>query len=228
MRIKAVLFDLGGTLVKTAPPHEIIRRILIKYGVDRSLKDIMLAHEKAEKSVSLEDYRLSYYDFWIKWNKKILGDLLIQEKVDFLARVLVDEWWNNADPEPYPDAGETLLRLNALGIKTGIITNAFNKDIEEVLARVSLPIIFDVLVGIDSTGKPKPYPEVFQYAIKLLSIQPLEAVFVGDNLERDYFGALNAGLRAILVDRDNVIQESIMKIADLRELLKILNLKNNH
>lgn len=225
MRIKAVLFDLGGTLVKTAPPHEIIRKILTKHCVERSLKDIMLAHERAEKSMSLEDYRLSYYDFWIKWNKKILGDLLIQEKVDFLARVLVDEWWNNADLEPYPDAGEVLSRLKALGLKTGIITNAFNKDIDEILTRISLPIVFDVLVGIDSTGKPKPCPEIFRYAIKLLSIQPYEAVFVGDSLERDYFGALNAGLRAILIDRDNAIQENIMKIADLRELLKILNLE---
>lgn len=225
MIFKAVLFDLGGTLIKTAPPPEIIRRILTKYGVERSIKDIALAHEGAERSMSTEDYRLAYYDFWIKWNRRILEALEIHENTDLLARVLVDEWWDNAGLEPYDDAEEALLGLRGLGLKIGIVTNAFIKDIEEILARVSLPRVFDILVGIDSVGRAKPDPEVFRYAIKLLRIQPNEAVFIGDSLERDYFGALNAGLRAILIDRENSVRGNIVKISNLREIPKILDLQ---
>lgn len=225
MRFKAVLFDLGGTLIKTASPPEIIRRILTKYGVERSIGDIALAHEDAERSMSAEDYRLTYYDFWIKWNRKILEALEIHENTDLLARVLVDEWWDNAGLEPYNDAEEALLGLRGLGLKIGIVTNAFIKDIEEILARISLPRVFDILVGIDSIGRAKPDPEVFRYAIKLLRVQPNEAVFIGDNLERDYFGALNAGLKAILIDRENRVRGDIIKISNLREIPRILDLQ---
>ncbi|MEM2307138.1 MAG: HAD family hydrolase, partial [Candidatus Bathyarchaeia archaeon] len=163
--------------------------------------------------------------FWIKWNRRILEALEIHENTDLLARVLVDEWWDNAGLEPYDDAEEALLGLRGLGLKIGIVTNAFIKDIEEILARVSLPRVFDILVGIDSVGRAKPDPEVFRYAIKLLRIQPNEAVFIGDSLERDYFGALNAGLRAILIDRENSVRGDIVKISNLREIPKILDLQ---
>lgn len=222
MGLKAVLFDLGGTLVKTASPPEIIRRILTKYNVKRDIRDIALAHENAERSMTPEDYRLPYYDFWIKWNIKILAALNIYEETGFLARALVDEWWDNADIEPYPDAEEALTGLKSIGLKIGIITNAFEKDIGEILARARLPRVFDVKVGIDTVGKPKPSPETFRHALELLNIQPNEAIFVGDDVEKDYYGAIKAGLRAILLDREDIIQGNLVKIRDLRELRRIL------
>jgi len=222
--LKAVLFDLGGTLVKTASPPEIIRRILRKYGIDRRIEDIALAHQEAEESMLPEDYKLPYYEFWVKWNKKILGALQISEKVDFLARVLVDEWWDNADVELYPDVREVLEKLRKMGLKLGIITNAFKKDIEEIFARVNLPNFFDVTVGIDVIGKPKPNSQIFLYAIKKLNVKPYEAVFVGDSLENDYFGALKAGLKAVLIDRSSAIDNraDLTKINDLRGLTKFV------
>jgi putative hydrolase of the HAD superfamily len=224
LRVKAVLFDLGGTLVNTASPPEIIGRILEKYGVKRAISEIALAHVTAERSMKLEDYGLNYYEFWIKWNKIILDRLGVHENADFLSKVLVDEWWNNADVEPYPDAANTLIGLKSVGVKIGIITNAFMKDVEEILARAELPRVFDILVGIDSVGKPKPHPEIFLHAIRTLKIQPKEALFIGDSLEKDYFGALNAGLIAILLDRKREFnnKHGLFKIEDLRRLLEIV------
>ncbi|MEM3815256.1 MAG: HAD family hydrolase [Candidatus Bathyarchaeia archaeon] len=223
MAIKAVLFDLGGTLIKTASPPEIVRRILARYGQIKPIEDIALAHEKAERSMAPEDYSLSYYDFWVKWNRIILGALNIRDDNNFLAKALVDEWWDNADVELYPDAGETLRELEKMGLKIGIVTNAFKKDIEEMLKRVNLPAAFDVAVGIDAVGKPKPDPEIFMFAVRALNVKPEETIFVGDSLEKDYFGALNAGLKAILLDReDNVKREDLVKIKNLRDLIDLL------
>lgn len=222
--LKAVLFDLGGTLVKTASPPEIIRRILEKYGFNRRIEDIAVAHQKAEESMSPEDYRLPYYEFWIKWNKRILKALQISEKADFLAKVLVDEWWDNANVELYSDVEETLEKLRRMGLKLGIITNAFKKDIDEIFARANLPNFFDVAVGIDTIGKPKPDPQVFLYAVRELNIKPHESLFIGDSLENDYFGAVKAGLKAVLIDRASAINDrpGLIKISDLRELIKLV------
>ena len=222
MSLRAVLFDLGGTLIDTAPPPEIIRRILRKYGIERPLDRIEAAHRKAEESFLLEDYKLPYYGFWIKWNKIILDELKIIENSEFLAKVLVDEWWDNADVRLYPNAREVLAKLKEMGLKVGIISNAFRKDIEEILARINLIDFFDVEVGIDSVGRPKPHREIFLYALEELGIKPSEALFVGDSLEKDYLGALNAGLKAVLLDRNNVVEETVIKIRDLTKLLNLI------
>ncbi len=222
MSLRAVLFDLGGTLIDTAPPPEIIRRILRKYGIERPLDRIEVAHRKAEESFLPEDYKLPYYGFWIKWNKIILDELKIIENSEFLAKVLVDEWWDNADVRLYPNAREVLAKLKEMGLKVGIISNAFRRDIEEILVRINLVDFFDVEVGIDSVGRPKPHREIFLYALEALGIKPSEALFVGDSLEKDYLGALNAGLKAVLLDRNNVVEETVIKIRDLLELLNLI------
>lgn len=226
MKLKAILFDLGGTLIDTASPPEIIGRILRKHGVEKSLDKIEAAHRKAEENFLLEDYGLPYYDFWIKWNKIILDELKITENSEFLARVLVDEWWDNADIRLYPNAREVLVKLKEMELKVGIISNAFKKDIGEILARINLVGFFDVEVGIDSVGKPKPHREIFLYALKALGIQPGKALFVGDSLEKDYFGALNAGLKAVLLDRSNIVREPVIKIKDLTELLDLIEVRD--
>jgi len=54
MQIKAVLFDLGGTLIKTADIPEIYKRILEKYGVRVSPNQILEAHQNNEKELNVE------------------------------------------------------------------------------------------------------------------------------------------------------------------------------
>jgi len=224
MMIRAVLFDLAGTLIRAAHPAEIIRRILEKHGVKRPIEEIALAHRGVEEDASLGDYELPYYDFWVNWNKKILQRLQIYEKTDFLARALVDEWWDNADLEIYPDVEETLAELKNMGLKLGVITNAFEEDIVEIFKRVKAPQVFDIYVGIDTVKRPKPNPEIFLHALQALEVRPRETIYVGDDLERDYIGALRAGLKAILIDRNFAYsdRQDLIKIRRLHELLSFI------
>lgn len=224
MGLRAVLLDLGGTLIRTAHPAEIIKRILGRHGIERSIDEIALAHKFAEENTPTEDYNLTYYDFWIRWNRRIFDRLGVKDEGDFLARVLIDEWWDNAGLEVYPDAEGALIRLKGSGFKIGVITNAFEKDIEEILKRVEMPIKFDVLVGIDTVKKPKPSPEIFLHAVKILEVHPNEAVYIGDDLEKDYIGATNAGLRAILVDRNSTYRnrQNIVRVRSLSEALNLI------
>ena len=62
------------------------------------------------------------------------------------------------------------------------------------------------------------------YAVKKLNIKPCEALFVGDSLKNDYFGALKAGLRAILIDRNSIVDDksNLAKINDLREIIDLI------
>ena len=216
--MKAVLFDLGGTLINTAEIFEIWRRILEAHGIKRSLDEISLAHKETEKQLNPKDYPRLSDDFYIIWNLHILKKLGIRKNVQLLARKISEEWWDYSDVRLYPDAEEALKQLKRMGLKTGLVTNAFQSDIDQILPRVGLANFFDVAVGVDAVGKTKPDRESFLYALKKLGVAPQEALFVGDQIETDYEGARKAGLKALLIDREDKIRKRVKKIRNLKEV----------
>jgi len=216
--LKAVLFDLGGTLVRTDPISEIFLRILRRHKVHVSLEwREEIFPEVVE--LDLESFKLPYIEFWRAYNLRILEKLGVQGDLERLADRLTEEWWDNAELEVYPEVEDTLRRLRQMGLKIGIVSNGFQIDIHEILSRTGLEGMFDVTVGVDDVKKPKPHPEIFIYALKKLEIKPHEALFVGDNPETDYKGAEAAGLRPLLIDRENKIQGRYRKIRNLREVI---------
>jgi len=219
-RYRAVLFDLGGTLIYTAPIPEIIRRILEVHGIQRSLSDIAAAHNEPECQMSLEDYAMSYNEFWIKWNLGIIKGLKIKTDLRHLATAILEEWWDHADVKLYPDVEETLRYLKRHEFKTGIVTNGFRKDIDDILSKVRFTGYFDVEVGVDAVGKPKPNKMIFDFALNKLGVSNYETIFVGDTVETDYEGSARAGLFPVLIDRDDRNKENIRKIRRLTELTK--------
>ena len=47
----------------------------------------------------------------------------------------------------------------------------------------------------------KPHPSIFEAALRLVGVTPLESVMVGDSLEHDIWGAQRVGIRGILIER---------------------------
>ncbi len=82
---------------------------------------------------------------------------------------------------------------------------------------------FNVAVGVDTCGKAKPDKRIFLHAVNKLGIQPKETIFVGDSIERDHNGAKNAGLKALLIDRDRKAPADIEKIQRLEEALAYIS-----
>jgi len=79
-------------------------------------------------------------------------------------------------------------------------------------------------VSSSDHGLMKPHPSIFSSALQLLGVGPSEAVMVGDSVRQDIEGALNVGMRAILLNRgDNAApavigDERVPVIRSLREL----------
>jgi len=216
--VKVVLFDLGGTLIRTADAPEIFRRTLEAHKIIFSLEEISLAHRETEKQLGPEDYVMPSDEFWTRWNLLILGRLGIRENMQSLARTIAEQWWSYSDLELYPDAEETLKQLKRMGLKMGLVTNGFQSDIDQILPRVGLANFFDATVGVDAVGKTKPNREIFLYALKKLGVSPQEALFIGDQIETDYEGARRAGLRALLIDREDKVRKRVKKIRSLKEI----------
>ena len=216
-RFKAVLFDLGGTLVKHEDGPVIHRRILEDNGIDVSLEAVTRAHSENERELDMNQIPEQGQAFWIKWNIRLLESLGIEKNKEILARKIDEEWLDYCTLEVYPDVIETLVQLRKRGIKTGIITNAFERDFQRILSQLKLSDFFDIVVGTDTCKKIKPDKGIFLYTVGRLGIKPDEALFVGDSLENDFEGAKNSGLTALLIDRENKskIFGSIQSLTDV-------------
>jgi len=221
-RIKAVLFDLGGTLIKTDPVPEIFLKILRKHGIHTPRDKAGEDFPELMKEMSTESFKLPYKVFWRIYNVKVLKRLGVKGDLEKIADIVTDEWWDNANLEVYEDAEETIEALRQRKINVGIVSNGFQKDIREVLSRTGLDGAFNIIVGVDDVGKPKPHREIFLYALEMLKVEPYESIFVGDDPHADYEGAESVGMKPLLIDRKNIVQGDYRKIRDLRELISYL------
>jgi FMN phosphatase YigB (HAD superfamily) len=91
-------------------------------------------------------------------------------------------------------------------INTGVISN-FDKRLTSVLAQLGVAPFFDFVIFSEEAGVSKPDGEIFQAAIKKLGgvqLRPQEILHIGDDVEKDYFGAKNSGWNSIVLNRKSL------------------------
>lgn len=106
--------------------------------------------------------------------------------------------------EVYDDSVSTLVALRAAGLRIGLISNTIVPGSVHVhdLERFGLLPLFDDLLFSADAGLWKPDPAVFQLSLRNLGLRADEAVFVGDRMIDDVWGAQRAGLMGVLKVRD--------------------------
>ncbi len=220
LRLNAALFDLGGTLIKTAEVPEIFRRILEAHGVKADCSRILEAHKVNEKGFDIAAGTVeSGMAFWNNWNLAIINSLGIEKDAQFLAGKITELWWEYADLQFHSDVLDTLAELKAKKVKIGIVTNGLRADYERALHMLEAGECFEVTVGVDSCGSAKPDRRIFLYAVEKLQLKPPQVLFVGDSVEKDYEGAKRAGLKSLLIDREGKASPNVESIRTLAEVL---------
>jgi HAD superfamily hydrolase (TIGR01509 family) len=230
LTIKAVLFDMGNTLVKYdyGSPEEVFKKILTSLGFYKSLDEIkkafLSAEREAEDTNLLSSFgKIKCEEFWYRWDSLVLKHLKIEENEE-LPKIIHSRWFDFVDSTLYPEAKQVLLELKQRGLKIGLISTAYEEEIQFILEKADLEkTTFDIIVGVDTIRKAKPNPDTFKYAISKLNVKPEEAIFVGDNVEADYEGAEKAGIHALLIDRTGKQQSDLKTIKNLKEILSQIN-----
>ncbi len=225
LKIRAVLFDLDNTLVKTWIP-EAFQSVLASLGINRSIEEIQEALAKTDKDLEESNYRSrygedTYAEFWERWDSQALTYLGISG-TENLAKQMTARWYDHAHCVAYPDTRVTLNRLRQMGLKVGLISNAYEEDINAILKRAGLAKgLFDILVGVNAVKKGKPHPDVFMYALSKLGVTPEETLFVGDRVDDDYKGADAVGIHALLIEREHRSTEEASDLDRVRSLQEI-------
>jgi len=198
LKIKAVLFDLDGTLVNTLRifPQLIAEELIPECNprkIRRYLERLGTLYNQKKDG---EWYRHSWIN--VSFFRGIKEDFKISWFTLFLTLMRVT-WkffkWDKSY-HVFPEVPETLNWLKGKQLKLGIVSNGsprlLKKRFEPFLDR------FDVLVDSKSIGHKKPSPIPLLLALRLLKVSQKEVIFVGDTLV-DLLAAKNANIQIVLV-----------------------------
>ncbi|KAG4266523.1 hypothetical protein FPRO04_11128 [Fusarium proliferatum] len=97
-----------------------------------------------------------------------------------------------------PGSIETLRSLRKNGYRTAIITNGPTEIQIEKAKAIGVFDLVDCVITSQEAGHPKPDVRIFQYALEKLDVKPDDAHMVGDSVEADIKGALDAQISPIL------------------------------
>lgn len=206
---KVYLFDFDGTLFDTLPSSVYVFKEAFK-----------------EKGVVLnDDDVLGYTRVPIpETYRQIVPNYKEEDIEPFLNLItkLVCSKESNKRISIYGDTYETILDLKMSEATLGIVTSNNEHHVNDVLKLFDMEFgLFDVIVGNETEKEPKPSPKPILAAIKALreTFSKEEIVYVGDAIN-DVLAAENAGIDAILLDRNNEYSDEKYQIINsLSELL---------
>ncbi|EAW33395.1 HAD family hydrolase [Lyngbya sp. PCC 8106] len=117
----------------------------------------------------------------------------------------------------YPDVQPMLKQWQNQGIELGVLSN-FDSRLYPVLEALNLAEYFNSVTISTHVGAAKPDPKIFTIALQKHQCSPEKVVHIGDSFKADYQGAKAAGIRGILIDRNEQEKSDLIKCTSLKEL----------
>jgi putative hydrolase of the HAD superfamily len=210
--IRAVIFDLGGTLMYerhswhsvNSKADEALTKYLIAQGLEINLSTFPIEFRRRldeyfkqrEKDLLETTYSSVLRDVLTAKGYGDISEEILRNALDQLFAVTQTNWILEDDALP------TLKKLEENGYRLGLISNAGDdKDVQQLAQGFGIASYFDFILSSAACSYRKPHPRIFELALAHWYFLPSEAVMVGDNLYADIRGAKNVGLYGIWVSR---------------------------
>ncbi|MEM3368480.1 MAG: HAD family hydrolase [Nitrososphaerales archaeon] len=210
-QIKAILFDLDGTLWNEQPFKKLALKELFYSIAKKNKITIKKAQEIFEKYI-LEAERKGIVYNWVTVFKQ-LGDL---SYIDILKK-------QKKLIRPYPYVKRTLSYLNKKYI-CAIVTDGARDYTLLKLHFLSLIRYFSLIVTTDDTHSMKPSPRPYFFALNKLKLDPKDCLVVGDQ-PKDVISGKSAGMFTALIKtrrfKPDIAKPDII-ISSIKSLLRIL------
>lgn len=226
--IEAVLFDWGGTLSTFAQIDLADMWRLAARHFEPEREDEVCARLTEVEAAS---FARTQTDQCSSTLRQILETASTDLGLDVTEAVLeeagthyLDSWTPHIVHDP---AADTVLRaLKERGLRTGLLSNthwprAFH---EHFLDRDGLTELLDVRLYTSELSHMKPHPSVFTAILEAVGVSdPTHAVFVGDRLHDDVFGAQSVGMRGVWIRNSSVPGFDVEPDATIDALSELLD-----
>jgi putative hydrolase of the HAD superfamily len=241
MDIRAVAFDVNGTLVRILTDdgmEQIFRSIahfLTYQGIDlhrHQVRDLYFERMKEQQQASPEKH--PEFDAVGIWRSILQAHLteftraLPAEKLEQMPLFLAEMYRgiSRCRLRLYPHVREVLDMLRER-YPLAVVTDAQSAYARAELHKVGLLDYFDPIVVSGDHGYRKPDRRLFQLALDGMGVAAEHALYVGNDMHRDIFGAQEAGMTTVMVESDQGADVHLdcmpdYTISDLRDLLTIL------
>ena len=218
--VKAVLFDLDGTLLDR----------------DRSLKHFVeVQYDRLADDLG-HIPKASYVTKFIEldcrgqvWKDKVYQTLVEEFDLSGVTwQMLLEDYITEFQRHCIPFRGMAVM-LNELKQRNyllAVVTNGRSEFQRRSISGLGIQNDLDVVLVSEEEQIRKPQVEIFQRAVNRLAVRASESVFVGDNPEADIIGAKNAGMKTIWKRNPygSADREADAVIDELGEILHILEL----
>ena len=217
-----MLFDWGGTLttfhsVDLIDAWQVAAEVLAPDRVDEVAAALLEAEREtwARTATTMRSARTAEV---LRTAGEAVG-LPVEEALHEQAvRRYLDHWAPTSHARA--DARPMLHALRERGVRTGLLSNTHwpREQHEEWLRRDGLLDLLDARVYTSDLTYVKPHPEAFGALLDAVGVEPTEAVFVGDRLHDDVYGAQKVGMRAVWIRNDSVPGFDVTPDATIDEL----------
>ena len=214
-RFRAVLFDLGGTLVDYhdyAHWTELARRCF----VDAEEEEVAHAFREVELETDIPA-RVSFTEFWRLTLSRASGRAVERSTAE---RFLELSRQHPGFFRLYSDTRRCLDELRADGRRLAVVSNSSSEaHVRSILHSTGILPFFEKVLSSGTEGVEKPAAEIFHRAVQRLGVRPDEAFYVGNLAYTDAEAARQAGLGAVWLNRAGTgMSPSPPEISSLLEL----------
>ena len=232
--MKAVLLDAGLTLLRADPSlGGVYSGVTRRLGLEVPPAAFESAAEAAFHLMGLEHreggvpgLRTSddlERESWRRHARRVMDGVPAMAGLDFgrWFEELYDEFGAARAWVPFDDTRPALEALRRAGVKVAVVSN-WDGRLRGILDEHRLTPLVDAVVISAEVGWRKPHGEIFERALKALGVRPAETLHCGDSVGDDVEGALQAGIRPVLLARDGRrAPDGVAAVRDLASLVEL-------
>ncbi|SEC33533.1 HAD family hydrolase [Terriglobus roseus] len=213
MAIKAVLCDLDGTLLDSNAFHaESWQRTLEHFGFSVDFETVVKQIGKGGEYLLPQFVPADKLPLLEKEINAFRKKLFHREYIDRIV--------------PFADARRLLERMRQRGLRIAVATSSEKEDLEAFKTILKIHDLIEEDATADDADKPKPEPDIFQAALKLLKIEPAEALALGDT-PWDVQAASKAGVRTVAVQSGGWRKEDLRDAGALAVYVDVADIVRN-
>jgi HAD superfamily hydrolase (TIGR01509 family) len=213
--IKAVIFDVDGTLVDSNDLHvEAWREAFRCYGKEVSFEEL---HGQMGKGGDQLMPVFCTEDELERFGAELEQRRVKLFKSDYLPRV-----------RPFPRVRELFERIKVDGLQIALASSAKEEELERHKKSMRVEDLLEAAASADDAERSKPHPDIFQAALKgLKGVAPDEAVVVGDT-PYDVQAAAKAGIHTVGLLSGGFTEESLREAGAVAVYRDVSDLLDNY